>query len=181
MPQPSAAATAAAVADEDDSAGNAPTAGASDAWDVVTPKKKRQFKTPAATGSTSPAAAVSADCSSFGLWVGNVYSDLVDLKQFHAAFEEYGELCVSSSRHRSEAVVVLPKSSNAFVNFVRLEDACAAMHGLQGKTIARVGPLWINPTDAMQKYLERLEQVPSTDNSHGHASSPTAKPAWPKK
>jgi len=66
----------------------------------------------------------------FGLWVGNVHALLVHEDNFRAAFEKYGELCITEM-HGVPGVALLPESNSAFVNYVSLPDANAARKGLQ--------------------------------------------------
>ena len=92
----------------------------------------------------------------FGLWVGNVHSQVVDQEELRANFERFGELC-NSRVHGVPPINILPDSSSAFVNFCRYEDADAARNALQGRTVAGTGPLRINASDLMQSYEDKLK------------------------
>lgn len=74
----------------------------------------------------------------FGLWVGNVHSQVVDQEELRHCFERFGELC-NSKAHGVPPINILPDSSSAFVNFCRYEDADAARNALQGRTVAGTG------------------------------------------
>ena len=74
----------------------------------------------------------------FGLWVGNVHSQVVEQDELRACFERFGELC-NSKAHGVPPINILPDSSSAFVNFCRYEDADAARNALQGRTVAGTG------------------------------------------
>jgi hypothetical protein len=76
----------------------------------------------------------------FGLWVGNVHSEVVDQEELRACFEGFGELC-NSRVHGVPPINILPDSSSAFVNFCRYEDADNARNTLQGRTVAGTGHL----------------------------------------
>ena len=76
----------------------------------------------------------------FGLWVGNVHSQVVDQDELRQCFERFGELC-NSKAHGVPPINILPDSSSAFVNFCRYEDADAARNALQGRTVAGTGDL----------------------------------------
>jgi hypothetical protein len=108
----------------------------------------------------------------FGLWVGNVHSEVVDQDELRGCFERYGELC-NSRVHGVPPINILPDSSSAFVNFCRYEDADAARNALQGRTVAGTGPLRINASDLMQAYEDRLKAQggPPAKSNSGVASS----------
>ena len=109
----------------------------------------------------------------FGLWVGNVHSEVVDQDELRGWFERFGELC-NSRVHGVPPLNILPDSSSAFVNFCRYEDADAARNTLQGRTVAGTGPLRINASDLMQAYEDRLKGI---DPGAGTAKSVLTLPA----
>ncbi len=125
-----------------------------DDWEAVGKKKKAGAKAagPAAAASmpyTQPGiSALPSDKQGgrtkdgkihfFGLWVGNVHSEVVDQDELRAHFERFGELC-NSRVHGVPPINILPDSSSAFVNFCRYEDADAARNNLQGRTVAGTG------------------------------------------
>lgn len=77
-----------------------------------------------------------------------------------------------SKQHGVPPVNILPDSSSAFVNFQTYEGADKARHMLQGKTVAGVGPLKINPSDYMQLYEEEMRSAGGALLSHANKTKP---------
>jgi len=148
-----------------------------DDWEAVGKKKKAVKGAPVAVGSGVTYGANMAGMSPptqiiegkqgkikdgkihfFGLWVGNVHSEVVDQEELRGWFERFGELC-NSRVHGVPPINILPDSSSAFVNFCRYEDANEARNTLQGRTVAGTGPLRINASDLMQAFEDRLKGI----------------------